>query len=118
MATKFSPCKGSYVLNQFPSNVMFGMNGFHVSASGAIQGHHGPLVLVYMTSLLKTLSSKAFFLIVNLITFIHVLYIISSGHHCKWFTLPGKNLTSVVYLVFILMVHLLYKCIYLKAPHV
>ena len=46
MATKFSPCKGSYVLNQFPSNVMFGMNGFHVSASGAIQGHHGPLVLL------------------------------------------------------------------------
>ena len=46
MATKFSPCKGSYVLNQFPSNVMFGMNGFHVSASGAIQGHHGPLVIL------------------------------------------------------------------------
>ena len=23
---------------------MFGMNGFHVSASGAIQGHHFPLV--------------------------------------------------------------------------
>ena len=23
---------------------MFGMNGFHVSASGAIEGHHGPLV--------------------------------------------------------------------------
>ena len=44
MATNFSPCKGSYVLNQFPSNVMFGMNGFHVSASGAIQGHHDPLV--------------------------------------------------------------------------
>ena len=44
MAINFSPCKGSYVLNQFPSNVMFGMNGFHVSASGAIQGHHGPLV--------------------------------------------------------------------------
>ena len=44
MATNFSPCKGSYVLNQFPSNVMFGMNRFHVSASGAIQGHHGPLV--------------------------------------------------------------------------
>ena len=44
MATNFSACKGSYVLNQFPSNVMFGMNGFHVSASGAIQGHHGPLV--------------------------------------------------------------------------
>ena len=45
MATNFSPCKGFYVLNQFPSNVMFGMNGFHVSASGAIQGHHGPLVM-------------------------------------------------------------------------
>ena len=46
MAINFSPCKGSYVLNQFPSNVMFGMNGFHVSASGAIQGHHGPLVFL------------------------------------------------------------------------
>ena len=44
MATSCSPCKGSYVLDQFPSNVMFGMNGFHVTASGAIQGHHGPLV--------------------------------------------------------------------------
>ena len=28
MATNFSPCKGSYVLNHFPSNVMFAMNGF------------------------------------------------------------------------------------------
>ena len=46
MATNFSSCKGSYVLNQFPSNVMFGMNGFHGSASGAIQGHHGHLVLL------------------------------------------------------------------------
>ena len=44
MAANFSPCKGSYVLKQFPRNVMFGMNGFHISASGAIQGHHGPLV--------------------------------------------------------------------------
>ena len=51
MATNFSPCKGSYVLNQFPSNVMFGMNGFHVSASGAIQGHHGPLVILIPTLL-------------------------------------------------------------------
>ena len=68
MATKFSPCKGSYVLNQFPSNVMFGMNGFHVSASGAIQGHHGPLVYksktiifsiqreIIITSLLRKLT--------------------------------------------------------------
>ena len=52
MATNFSPCKGSYVLNQFPSNVMFGMNGFHVSASGAIQGQHGPLVF-FLQSLTK-----------------------------------------------------------------
>ena len=44
MATNFSPCYGSYVLNQFPIIVMFGMKGFHVSASRAIQGHHGPLV--------------------------------------------------------------------------
>ena len=51
MATNFCPCKGSYVLNQFPSNVMFGMNGFHVSASGAIQGHHGPLVLLLFLGL-------------------------------------------------------------------
>ena len=50
MATNFSPCKGSYVLNQFPSNVMFGMNGFHVSASGAIQGHHGPLFFCIKTT--------------------------------------------------------------------
>ena len=63
MATNFSPCKGSYVLNQFPSNVMFGMNGFHVSASGAIQGHHGPLVIqcyihFYYTQIYKILEKK------------------------------------------------------------
>ena len=60
MATNISPCKGSYVLNQFPSNVMFGMNGFHVSASGAIQGHHGPLVflLVCCEIPLKTLGKE------------------------------------------------------------
>ena len=44
MATKFSPSQGSYILNRFPSIVIFGMMGFYVSASGAIQGHHGPLV--------------------------------------------------------------------------
>ena len=61
MATKFSPCKGSYVLNQFPSNVMFGMNGFHLSASGAIQGHHGPLVklTVYLTMPILGSSNSA-----------------------------------------------------------
>ena len=36
---------GVYVLKQFPSIVMLGMKGFHISASGAIQGRHGPLVL-------------------------------------------------------------------------
>ena len=44
VATNFSLFVGSYILNKFPSIVMFGMKGFHVSASGAIQGHHGLLV--------------------------------------------------------------------------
>ena len=35
MATNFSPSSGSYVLNYS-----------QVSASGAIQGHHGPLVMI------------------------------------------------------------------------
>ena len=62
MATNFSPCKGSYVLNQFPSNVMFGMNGFHVSASGAIQGHHGPLVpLCFQKSFTADRKNQGFF---------------------------------------------------------
>ena len=61
MATNFSPCKGSYVLNQFPSNVMFGMNGFHVSASGAIQGHHGPLVFVEHPAMNETYLSQRHF---------------------------------------------------------
>ena len=49
MAFKFSPCYGSYVLNQFPCIVSFYMKGFHVSASEAIQGHHGPLVFTLVT---------------------------------------------------------------------
>ena len=57
IATSFSPCKRSYVLNQFPSNVMFGMNGFHVSASGAVQGHHGPLVFTKINQYRNFLSS-------------------------------------------------------------
>ena len=36
------------VLSQFPCIVSFGMKGFHVSASGAIQGYHGPLVKGYL----------------------------------------------------------------------
>ena len=46
MATNFSPCKGSYLLNHFPSIVMFGMKGFYVSTSGAIQGHRGLLLYI------------------------------------------------------------------------
>ena len=34
---------------------MFGMNGFHVSASGAIQGHHGPLVFFFFFFFLSRL---------------------------------------------------------------
>ena len=63
VATNFSPCKGSYDLNQFPSNVMFGMNGFHISASGAIQGRHGPLVNNFSIML----SSKSFALNFNML---------------------------------------------------
>ena len=44
MATNFSPSLGSYVLNQFPSIVVCGMNRFYISASRVIQGNHGPLV--------------------------------------------------------------------------
>ena len=66
MATNFSSCKGSYVLNQFPSNVMFGMNGFHVSASGAIQGHHGPLVFFSETGLHRDLIFGMWHLLVDL----------------------------------------------------
>ena len=62
MATNFRPCEGSYALNQFPSDVMFGMNGFHVSASGAIQGHHGPLVQVDALSWKKGFLAKFQFL--------------------------------------------------------
>ena len=50
MATNFSPSKGSYVLNQFPSISMFGMKAIYISASGAIQGHHGPLVFLHSSS--------------------------------------------------------------------
>ena len=32
---------------------MFDMKGFHISASGAIQGHHGPLVLNNFNSFCK-----------------------------------------------------------------
>ena len=60
MATNFSPCKGSYVSNQFPSNVMFGMNGFHVSASGAIPGHHGPLVEIALANFFSVAFREEF----------------------------------------------------------
>ena len=37
---------------------MFGMNEFHVSASGAIQGHHGPLVFLQINRPTKTPTDK------------------------------------------------------------
>ena len=37
---------------------MFGMNGFHVSASGAIQGHHGPLVFLRIAGRGDNLKSE------------------------------------------------------------
>ena len=47
MATNFSPSSGSYVLNKFPS-----------ISSGAIQGHHGPLVFdnVFIGTIFKASS--------------------------------------------------------------
>ena len=48
----FSPFDGPWVFSPNPekkqpaSIVMFGMKGFHISAIGAIQGHHGPLVVL------------------------------------------------------------------------
>ena len=46
VATNLSPSQGSYVSNHFPSILMFGLKGFYMSASGVIQGHHDPLVIV------------------------------------------------------------------------
>ena len=39
----------------FLSIVIFGMKEFQVSASGAIQGHHGPLILLthFMDNMIK-----------------------------------------------------------------
>ena len=59
MATNFSPSSGSYVLNTFPSIVMFGMKGFYISASGAIQGHYGPLVLYLYRTLMPYVLKKS-----------------------------------------------------------
>ena len=82
MATNFSPCKGSYVLNQFPSNVMFGMNGFHVSASGAIQGHHGPLVFQTLFSeVIEMHWQKIVYALAYTHFCLHFLCIFSSPEH-------------------------------------
>ena len=68
------------------------MKGFHVSASGAIQGHHGPLVPI--SSMFGTLSKREIFILAtfnlssanafNLVTFIILLF--------------GKGLKASVYL--------------------
>ena len=65
MATNFGPSLGSYVLNQFPSIIMFGMKGFYISTSGAIQGHHGPVVYlpsVFSKDLSLIASQRCYFL--------------------------------------------------------
>ena len=49
MATNFSPCKGSYVLNQFPSNVMFGMNGFQ-----PVERYRAIMALLFISTLYQT----------------------------------------------------------------
>ena len=36
------------------------MNGFHISASGAIQGHHGPLVNLFQTRNFGFFKSEGF----------------------------------------------------------
>ena len=56
---------------------MFGMNGFHVSARGAIQGHHGPLVFGYAeeweTQLLKTKELEKMF-VTSIFTFSEIIF--------------------------------------------
>ena len=54
MATNFSPCKGSYVLNQFPSNVMFAMNGFTYQP---VERYRAIIVLAHLST---TCSRGAF----------------------------------------------------------
>ena len=44
MATNFSPSMGVLCFKPIPRYCNVGMKGFYVSASGAIQGHHGRLV--------------------------------------------------------------------------
>ena len=44
MATNFSPVLGVLCFKPIPKYCSVWYEGFYVSASGAIQGHHGPLV--------------------------------------------------------------------------
>ena len=57
---------GLMFLNQLPSIVMFGMNEFYVSASGAIQGHYGPIVFLDSDCLPKYKEWIFYFLILVL----------------------------------------------------
>ena len=93
MATNFSPCKGSYVLNQFPSNVMFGMNGFHVLASGAIQGHHGPLVVLLYAQYFDLSSADLFKHFVSRSSTAHcpVLAYFHVFHRLIWDSIPAVD---------------------------
>ena len=54
MATNFSPCKGSFVLNQFPSNVMFGMNGFQ-----PVERYRAIMALLFFSTTSGLPDSKA-----------------------------------------------------------
>ena len=66
MATNFSPVLRVLCFKPFPSIVMFGMKGFYISASGAIQGHHGPRVSVchrtiYYLMILSAVTKTRFY---------------------------------------------------------
>ena len=53
MATNFSPSQGSYVLNQFPSIVKFGMKGFTYQP---VERYRAIKALLYLMILAKKFS--------------------------------------------------------------
>ena len=74
MATNFSPCKGSYVLNQFPSNVMFAMNGFTYQPVERYRAIMALLLRVCTPSVLKTLWGKEKLLVKSNFSFSHKIF--------------------------------------------
>ena len=69
---------------------MFGMNGFHVSASGAIQGHHGPLVS-FSHNIFYASNAKFQF-------FIHIYFVVCNAFNLNQSKTFGKEfyLTMIV----------------------